>query len=760
VHLDRRDVVSTILLFVGATLYWVALPHSLGPADESVHLYEAKRVLEGEALYRDVFNFITPGWFYLIAGLFWTFGTTIDTARTTMAVIHGMTTVLVYLSGRRLGVRPWIAWLPSLGYLAICQPAWSIVSQHWLSTLLCAALLFICARPRGGGSTWALRAGAVLGLLIGVQQQRGAFMAAGVGVWLLADNLVQRRYGSAPTSLLKNAVALAIGAVAVVGPILALAVAKAGVGAVWYALVIFPLFNYRNQMRCPWGDVNLMTAGIAPYTFPLVLKYLPLVLLLSATRLLVLWSLRRDPAVVRGLVLLLVFSIASACSIAYFPDFIKISFIAFVFLIAMAENLEWLVAGAPGRAWKEPIGWIVFTALLLASARHLYDNMIRFRAAFPVPHATAFGRVDFPSPDEAELHDQLVTLLARTPSRALYAYPILADLYLTVPADNPTRYGFFFYSDYHTPAEVQEVLDVLATRRLPYIVVFPALLKPGDPIMAYVAREYEALSPSPLAGRVIYRRRAELLSSRASHAFIVPGDRRARPTDEQDLDDAAGRRDHASRRPDHEVAFEEHALRGDRPDVLPAVTIEEDPLPAIRRLGIEVEDDDPARHQAGEAREDRVGERIREVMQRVHHDRRVEPWLVGELLEPRQLEAAPRRSPAPAGEGDVVRVEIDADVLPRHGDAETAAATPEVEHALGRRRGQRRRHLAERAIAVQDDAAVMEQGRSQHAAGTRRHAGRVGYAAARTPRDCVVALPCSSSVASVASRRLSAPLSR
>jgi len=34
--------------------------HTVSGCDESVHLYEAKRVLDGEVLYRDVFNFITP----------------------------------------------------------------------------------------------------------------------------------------------------------------------------------------------------------------------------------------------------------------------------------------------------------------------------------------------------------------------------------------------------------------------------------------------------------------------------------------------------------------------------------------------------------------------------------------------------------------------------------------------------------------------------------------------------------------------------
>jgi hypothetical protein len=294
---------------------------------------------------------------------------------------------------------------------------------------------------------------------------------------------------------------------------LAIAAARAGVQAVWYALVTFPLFHYRSEMHCPWGDVNVMTAWNARLTFPVVLKYLPVALLLSAARLAGLWWTRRDLAGAQRLLLLIVFSAASALSIAYFPDFIKISFIAFVFLIAVAENLDWAVDRIPA-SWRLPrrlergVAWLVAATLLVVSARHLYGNFVLLRSAFPVSHPTAFGRVDFASPDEARLRDALAALLDAAPSRDLYAYPILSDLYLTVPADNPTPYGFFIAFGYHRPEEVQRVIDILEARKPPYVVMVPPLLKPNDPIFRYVVGAYEPMSPTPLAGGVIYRRKS------------------------------------------------------------------------------------------------------------------------------------------------------------------------------------------------------------------------------------------------------------
>lgn len=506
---DWRDGLVAALLFGGTALYCASLPHSLGPADESVHLYEAKRIVDGEVLYRDVFNFITPGWFYLMASLFWVFGTNIDTARMAMVVTHGLTAVLLYFSCRRLGIRRALSWPPAVGYLVLCQSAFPIVSQHWVSTLLCTALLFVCAGRRSERATWAMWPGLILGLLIGVQQQRGAFMAAGAAVWLLADVMLRRNQSSTPraAAVLKEGASLAVGVLLGVGPLLGIALARAGVRPVWNALVIFPLFNYRGHMHCPWGDVNLMTAWNASFTFPLVLKYLPVVLLASAGRLFSFWIRRDDLACARTLLLLLIFSGASALSIAYFPDFIKISFIASVFLVAAAENLEWAVRRMPASTGqKHGLVWLSAAVFLVASVRHLYGNVIRLRAAFPVSHATAFGRIDFPSADEARLRDVLAALLAEARSRGLYGYPILADLYLTVPAHNPTPYGFFLSSGYHTPEQVQQVIDILATRKLPYIVAIPGLLKSDDPVFRYIVDAYEPMPP-PLAGRMIYRRK-------------------------------------------------------------------------------------------------------------------------------------------------------------------------------------------------------------------------------------------------------------
>ena len=508
----RADAVLAGLIFAASVAYLAALPRNLNPADESVHLYEAKRILDGEVLYRDVFNFITPGWFYLMAALFHVFGVSMATARIAMAVMHGLTATLSYLTCRRLGVRRGLSWLPALAYLVIAQSAWPITSQHWVTALLTAALLYVCAGRRRERAAWALWPGIILGLLIGVQQQRGLFVGVGLFAWLIGDAVLRLwfRAREPSESLAKEMIALAAGALLSLLPLLAPSIIGAGIDRAWYALVTFPVFNYRATTHSPWGAVNIMTAWQASFTVPIVLKYMPIILLVSVPRLFFLCIHRRDHARASVLLLLILFCCVSMLSVVYFPDFVHLAFIAPVFFVTAAEGLEWAVQRIPAPArFVRLAGALAGIAILALGGYRLADNLVRLRRAFPLSHVTGFGRVDFANEEEVRLYENVNALLDGAPSRALYVYPVLSDLYLTARADNPTPYGFFSALGYNTPAQVQEVLDILATRPPAYVVVFAAFLTSDDPIIHYITREYEPVATTGLAGRAIFRRKGE-----------------------------------------------------------------------------------------------------------------------------------------------------------------------------------------------------------------------------------------------------------
>jgi len=64
---SRLDVVVALVLFAGTLAYLSTLPRILGPSDEGLYLYNAKRVLDGDVLYRDIYDIITPASHYLMA---------------------------------------------------------------------------------------------------------------------------------------------------------------------------------------------------------------------------------------------------------------------------------------------------------------------------------------------------------------------------------------------------------------------------------------------------------------------------------------------------------------------------------------------------------------------------------------------------------------------------------------------------------------------------------------------------------------------
>jgi hypothetical protein len=241
------------------------------------------------------------------------------------------------------------------------------------------------------------------------------------------------------------------------------------------------------------------------YTFPRVLKYLPLILPVTALRLAVLVWRKQEPEQAMRLALLLVLSLFSMLSIFYFPDFIHIAFIAPVFYAAFAESLERLLRriAAPVPVMRAA-SWAAAVLVLVAAGYRLQQNRERVYAAYPIVRSTAFGRIALPDQMQAELYDKVNELMRDVPDRELYCYPIWSHLYLMTDSHNVTPYGFLFRG-YSGPDLIQHVVEILTAKQPPYIIVL--FLAPDDPISDYISRHYEPIDdPSP-AAKHIYRRK-------------------------------------------------------------------------------------------------------------------------------------------------------------------------------------------------------------------------------------------------------------
>jgi hypothetical protein len=488
----RLDAALAGGLFLGATAFLARLPRVIGDSDEGLFLYEAKRLLDGKVFYRDVFDLITPGAHYLMAGLFWLFGADMATARITDAVMHGLIVATVYLMCRDLGVRRCLAAAAAVGDLALFRPTWPVASPHWLATclgLLLLPLLLLPPRRRPGGP--GLAAGVLAGVIVAVQQQKGVALAVGVAAFLVLEWALERpRAAIGPWRALGG---FAAGLALVVLPLLAALVASAGVEPVWRALVLHPLVNYPRVNHVAWGD-TLFLESLARYTSPVVLRWLPPAATgLAALRAVVEWARGADLERTRRSLLLAVMGAAWIASILYYPDLIHLAFIGPMFAVVVADELEL------GLAAHARIAGVVAVALLVATGTRLRREMVERWRDHPVVHRTPFGEMNF-APGAPEVIEK-VRMLVDSPSHELFIAPGGAAWYLWTGTTNPTPYQFM-EAGYTRPEELRQIVTILEARRVPFVMALP-IGAPIEELGDYVRSHYDRIDAPVL----LFRRR-------------------------------------------------------------------------------------------------------------------------------------------------------------------------------------------------------------------------------------------------------------
>jgi hypothetical protein len=499
---SQLDPLIAFLLAAGSVAYLAAMPRLLGPTDEGLYLYGAKRILDGDVFYRDIYDIVTPAAHYVMALAFLLFGTSIVTARGVIAVVHAIAIAAMYGAARAAGVRRAFAVLPALAYVGLCQPTFPYASPHWFNTALCMVLLWILLRDRRSDGRRAAALGLVVGVMIVVQHQRGSMMGAAMATILLIEHLLDRRFGGTDTfaALMSRLLALAGVAALIVVPVFVEMLATAGFRPVYRALVEHPFITYRATMRASWGYTALLTAQPASFTSVLLLKLLPLGLVAPLLRAARDWWLRTNRDEAHVLTLLIAFAGFSVASIAYFPDFIHIALIAPVFFIAIVETLDWLVGMFPGRA-QRPIGLALALCLLAALGAHLYRNLARARASYSVRIETRFGAVDFaPRNREIALIAEAEEVLADVPSRQMFAYPGYASLYLMAGANNPTPYPLLI-PRYNFDDQLIDATEILERKKVPIVLLYRRALQQNDIVFRYVRDHYDPIDKKEMFWR-------------------------------------------------------------------------------------------------------------------------------------------------------------------------------------------------------------------------------------------------------------------
>jgi hypothetical protein len=470
--------------------YFLTYPLAIGKADESHLLYGAKRILEGEVIYKDFFEILTPLAYYLFAGIYRLAGTTLLAARVGMACIDALGCGLLFHLTRRVsgGAE---ATLVTLIFAGVCIPTWPYVSPHWISTVLGLLVATVTLARTGGESSRArpLVAGILAGVAVCVQQQRGVFLAA----WLplaLSVLVVFLPHGTRLRTLAGQIGLGAAGGAVVVIAVLGHAAWRSSPAAVYDAVYTFNATVYpRLAGHVPWAAVLGLTQTWRAVTWTSLLWVSPLFLVVEAV-LLLLARRRLDRRDFERACLVLLAALM-VLSVWYLPDFIHVSFILPFLLLPGAGALHALRT-AP--LWdRVPAGRRVLTAAVWLAAVGVLGqaiaNVSYARAIAPVRLDTAFGPVRTDT-GSASLFRAVRAHLVREPDGAaiLYSYPDDAWLYLTVPGADPTPYSIILASMY-PPERVREVTEPLRARRPGTVVVFVPLAAEAVPKL--VVEEYD-----------------------------------------------------------------------------------------------------------------------------------------------------------------------------------------------------------------------------------------------------------------------------
>lgn len=189
--LKRQPAWTDFGLLFGSAVYLylnlftnTGIPYLLS-GDQVFFWVYAQRLLNGECVYRDFFQFTPPGTDLVFCGLFKIFGTRIEVANWVVLVLG---VVLCWLCFRLslFFMRRSAAIVAAALFLVLLFGKMLNATHHWFSMLAVTFAISVLLKTRSTARIGA--AGALLGLASFFTQTRGVVVAAGIAVFLLWEH--------------------------------------------------------------------------------------------------------------------------------------------------------------------------------------------------------------------------------------------------------------------------------------------------------------------------------------------------------------------------------------------------------------------------------------------------------------------------------------------------------------------------------------------------------------------------------------------
>jgi hypothetical protein len=496
--------------------------------DEFILAFDAQRMLDGQVPYRDFFNFIPPGAFYVLAGLFSFVGrgslTAARYAGLFVAVLNG---ALLFAVLDKAGWRRPQAVGMALLYPLALFPFWPVFSHHWLVHAACFAFLLLL--PPGG--TRPLLQSALLGLLAGL-----------AGMVLQTEGLYLALLGGAAMALAcpgregaRRLAAFGLGTAGAIaswlGPLVALGAGREFVRDV----ILWPGRNYSrpgsdnarllledvpDRLQALWGGAVQPSQGW-PHGFVALagtVLYAALLAAVAALPLLAVWALVRALKRKRAeFPLQLAASLVTVLALGLYlrgrPDWLRT-----LYLLGFLGPL-WLSSWrrsrpeAPGRWGSRPVtlaAWCLVAAAALFHGRWVW-----------VHRPQAWELLDADRPARESPANRFLRVPGRLgPSEAVAAFPEGGEVYLygASPAVGytfftPLSEGYNDLEDHRRAAE--QILKTRARWILMTLELEPEYLASASPVAQVIASRYRRAGT--LGHVVFYERVREPESPEFTH---------------------------------------------------------------------------------------------------------------------------------------------------------------------------------------------------------------------------------------------------
>ena len=494
------------ILFLYLSLFVVKVGPIYQNGDQLIYLENAVKMLEGQTMYSDFFQFTPPGTEFVYLCLFKLVGVHLWIPSLVLLLLGSVFMWLSVVIARRL-MSGSDVFLPGLLFLTCGYFWWLDGTHHWFSSLCVMAVLAILVENRSPARL--LAAGGLCGLALCFTQFRGLMALVGLLAFLFWENRDKRQ----TMAVLLQKLACSVGAfLLVVLGFNAYFAWKAGLANFWWCTVTFGLKYYTDWPGNTWrmlvlnfprlhhwshelprAALYLFNIGIAPLVYAVFFYCSP--------------RIRRScPRELSDRLMLLGF-VGASLFVGIAPAVGELRAIS-IYLPALVL-MVWLCRSW-GQAGRRTLYALWITALLLAIVEPA-SRQTHWRAQLILPT----GRMAILDPLTYDMHRWV---LERTKPSELFFEEEVPRLYFTLDLRNPAPVPFLTTTEYTRPEQVGGVIQALAAHQVRLVMTSPFLNLPpygrdwGDhlaPLRAYVATHYQWVKTFPNGEQVWERQEAE-----------------------------------------------------------------------------------------------------------------------------------------------------------------------------------------------------------------------------------------------------------